>query len=92
MSPLQTVFLVYLIVINIVGLFAMGIDKWKAKKKKYRIPEKTLFLISAIGGSVGTLLGMHLFRHKTQHWYFVFGMPLILIVHMVVFSYLIFVR
>ena len=72
------VVLVYLAVMNVVGLAVMGIDKSKAKKNKWRIPEKTLFLVSLIGGSVGTLLGMYLFRHKTKHWYFVVGMPLIL--------------
>jgi uncharacterized membrane protein YsdA (DUF1294 family) len=64
---------------NIAGLFAMGIDKSKAKKHAWRIPERTLFLISLLGGSIGTWLGMYLFRHKTKHWYFVVGMPAILI-------------
>jgi uncharacterized membrane protein YsdA (DUF1294 family) len=64
---------------NIIGLFAMGIDKEKAKKRAWRIPERTLFLISLLGGSIGTWLGMYLFRHKTKHGYFVVGMPAILI-------------
>jgi uncharacterized membrane protein YsdA (DUF1294 family) len=67
---------------NIAGLFAMGIDKSKAKKRAWRIPERTLFLISLLGGSVGTWLGMYLFRHKTKHWYFVVGMPAILILQL----------
>ena len=58
----------------------MGIDKSKAKRGAWRIPEKTLFLLSIIGGSVGTWLGMYAFHHKTKHWYFVVGMPLILVV------------
>ena len=57
----------------------MGIDKSKAKRGAWRIPEKTLFLLSIIGGSVGTWLGMYAFHHKTKHWYFVIGMPLILV-------------
>lgn len=75
--------LIYIIIINVVGFFIMGIDKRKAEKHAWRIPEKTLFLVSLIGGSIGTLLGMYVFRHKTKHWYFVIGMPLILIIHII---------
>ena len=56
----------------------MGIDKWKAKKQAFRIPEATLFLIAIIGGSIGSLIGMYTFRHKTRHMTFVIGMPVIL--------------
>ena len=70
----------YVVVMNLVGVAIMGIDKSKAKKHLWRIPEKTLFLVSILGGSVGTWAGMYLFRHKTKHWYFVFGMPFILVV------------
>lgn len=70
---------IYLILINLAGLALMGIDKRKARKHLWRIPEKTLFLASILGGSVGTLAGMYLFHHKTKHWYFVIGMPAILI-------------
>lgn len=76
---LLQVFIIYLIFMNIFGLLLMGIDKHKAKKNRWRIPEKTLFLTSLLGGSIGTLVGMYLFRHKTRHWYFVMGMPAILI-------------
>lgn len=69
----------YLIVVNIVAFALMGIDKHKAKKKQWRIKERTLFLSAGIGGSVGAMYGMHLFRHKTQHKSFLFGMPAILI-------------
>lgn len=68
----------YLIAINIIGFFAMGMDKWKARTNRWRIPEKTLFTISIVGGSIGTLAGMYVFHHKTKHWYFKVGMPLIL--------------
>ena len=79
--------LIYLGIINLIGFFAMFLDKQKAKRGKWRIPEKTLFLLAAIGGSLGTTLGMHVFRHKTKHWYFKFGMPMILIVQIVLIIY-----
>ena len=80
-------FLIYLLIINIIGFSAMFLDKQKAKRGKWRIPEKTLFLFALIGGSLGTTLGMHMFRHKTKHWYFKFGMPMILIVQIVLIIY-----
>ena len=61
----------------------MGIDKLKAKKNAWRVPEKTLFAVSIIGGSIGTWAGMYVFRHKTKHWYFVIGMPMILVLQIV---------
>jgi uncharacterized membrane protein YsdA (DUF1294 family) len=64
---------------NIIGLAVMGMDKSKAKRHKWRIPEKVLFLVSLLGGSIGTWAGMYIFRHKTRHWYFVVGMPAILV-------------
>ncbi len=75
---------IYLIVLNLTGLAVMGIDKSRARKHRWRIPEKTLFLVSILGGSIGTWAGMYLFRHKTKHWYFVVGMPAILIIQAVV--------
>ena len=79
--------LIYLGVINLIGFFAMFLDKQKAKRGKWRIPEKTLFWLAVIGGSLGTTLGMHMFRHKTKHWYFKFGMPFILIVQIILIIY-----
>ena len=79
--------LIYLGIINLIGFFSMFLDKQKAKRGKWRIPEKTLFLLAIIGGSLGTTLGMHVFRHKTKHWYFKFGMPMILIVQIVLIIY-----
>jgi len=73
--------IIYLVIMNIAGFAIMGIDKKKAIKDAWRIPEKTLFLVSIIGGSLGTMLGMNYFRHKTKHWYFKFGMPLIFVCH-----------
>ena len=66
----------------------MFLDKQKAKKDKWRIPEKTLFLLAVLGGSLGTTLGMNVFRHKTKHWYFVLGMPLILILQLLAYIFL----
>ena len=71
----------YLIIMNIIGFAIMGADKKKAKNGAWRVKESTLFLVSFIGGSLGTLAGMYAFRHKTKHWYFVVGMPLILLLH-----------
>ena len=71
----------WLVIMNIIGFIIMGADKKKARSNSWRIRESTLFLVSLIGGSLGTLVGMYVFRHKTKHWYFVIGMPLILILH-----------
>lgn len=70
---------IYLLIMSLIGYISMWSDKKKAIKGKYRIPEKTLFLIAILGGSIGSILGMQKFRHKTKHWYFKYGMPLILI-------------
>lgn len=66
----------------------MGIDKLKAKKRAFRIPEATLFILALFGGSLGTTLGMFLFRHKTRHWYFLYGMPIILIIQVILLAFL----
>ena len=77
------IILIYIIMMNLVSFALMGIDKYKAKKKAWRIPEATLFLFAIFGGSIGSILGMFLFRHKTRHWYFRFGLPLILLLQLV---------
>ena len=74
-----TVLLVWLAVINLLTFIVYGADKRRARKGKWRVPEKTLFLLPLLGGSVGALLGMKAFRHKTKHWYFVWGIPAILL-------------
>lgn len=74
-----TVLLVWLAAVNLVTFAVYGIDKAKAKRGAWRVPEKTLFLLPLLGGSLGALLGMKVFRHKTKHWYFVWGIPLILV-------------
>ena len=70
--------LYYLLRINAAGFLLMLVDKWKAKKNRWRVRESTLLLVAALGGSVGSLAGMYLFRHKTQHLKFTLGIPLIL--------------
>lgn len=83
MKNITGIVIIYLVIMNIIGLAVMGIDKSKARRHAWRIPESTLFLVSLIGGSIGTWAGMYMFRHKTKHWYFVVGMPLILILQIV---------
>lgn len=73
--------ILYLLAMNLIGLAVMGIDKHRARVRAWRIPERTLFLVSIAGGSLGTWLGMYVFRHKTKHWYFVVWMPVIAAVH-----------
>lgn len=70
--------LYYLLIINAAGFLLMLVDKWKAKKNRWRIRESTLLIVAALGGSIGSLAGMYLFRHKTQHLKFILGIPLIL--------------
>lgn len=72
--------IIYLVVINLIGFIVMFIDKQRAIKKKWRIREKTLFLIAIIGGSFGGILGMNIFRHKTKHQKFKYGFPIILFI------------
>ena len=69
----------YLIIINLVGICIMWTDKRRAKNGAWRIKESTLFLVALLGGALGTTLGMYRFRHKTKHWYFRYGFPVILI-------------
>lgn len=71
---------IYLILMNLIGFGLMGVDKQRARRRDWRIPEKVLFGAALLGGSVGAWAGMYLFHHKTRHWYFVVGMPLILAV------------
>ena len=73
-------FAIYLVGINILTFLIYGADKWKAKRDKWRIPEDTLIWLAIVGGSVGALLGMYLFRHKTKHRKFQIGIPVILLV------------
>ena len=78
----------YFIITNIIGFALMGIDKQRARKSAFRIPEATLFSVAIIGGSIGSILGMLVFRHKTRHWYFKFGLPTILILQIILLAVL----
>ena len=80
---MQTLILLYLLIVNAVAFLLMLVDKRKAQKKLWRIPESTLLLSAAIGGSIGALAGMYTFRHKTKHVKFTLGVPAILVVQMI---------
>ncbi|KQL32885.1 hypothetical protein AN960_23235 [Bacillus sp. FJAT-25509] len=80
-------FMFYLVIINIISFAIMGIDKSRAKRKAWRIPERILFLFAIIGGSIGSILGMYYFRHKTKHPKFVFGYWIILFIQFVVYFF-----
>ena len=81
--------IIYFIIINIIGFFIMWLDKRKAKKGAWRIPEKTLFIITGLGGGIGTIAGMYTFRHKTQKLGFVIGFPFITILEIITILYFI---
>ena len=76
--------LIYLIVMNILAFALFGADKKRARNQAWRISEKTLFTFALAGGSIGAILGMHFFRHKTRHWYFRYGLPAILLIQCLV--------
>ena len=89
LPPLWLVLLVWLLLINTITFFVFGLDKWKAKRKEKnekvrRIPEKTLLVLAAIGGSVGALLGMRVWHHKTLHRLFRLGVPVILVLQILI--------
>lgn len=85
LSNYQTILLIYLGIMNLIGFVSMGSDKRRAEQGRWRIPEARLFLIAILGGSLGSVLGMQFFRHKTRHWYFALFMPLILLGHIALF-------
>ena len=85
LTPLNVI--VYLLAINLIGLLIMYIDKRKAIKGNWRIPEKTLILIALLGGSIGTIIGMYWFRHKTKKLRFTIGFPVILLTEIIVITY-----
>ncbi len=80
-------FIIYLLIINLIGILIMYIDKRKAKYGKWRIPEKTLLIIALLGGSIGTIIGMYIFRHKTKKIKFTLGFPTILISEIIIIIY-----
>ena len=81
---------IWLAIINIITFAVFGIDKKKAIDGKFRIKELTLFVLSLLGGSLGGLIAMHTFHHKTRKWYFKFGIPLILIAWVAMIAWLIY--
>ena len=81
--------LIYLFFLNIIGFLAMGIDKFKAQKGWWRIPEATLMTLCLLGGGIGTIAGMYTFRHKTKKLKFTIGMPTILIVEIITIIYIV---
>ena len=85
------VLIYYFFGINLLTFFVYGIDKWKAKRDKWRVPEATLLMLAALGGSVGALLGMFVFHHKTKHKKFLIGVPLILLAQLAL-AYLLLVK
>ncbi|WP_042223269.1 DUF1294 domain-containing protein [Oceanobacillus manasiensis] len=82
--------LLYLVVANIITFIMMGLDKQKARKKQYRIPERTFWLLALVGGSLGAIFGMRRYRHKTKHKTFVWGMPILLLVNITCVFYILF--
>ncbi|MBE6053498.1 MAG: DUF1294 domain-containing protein [Clostridium sartagoforme] len=86
---MEDILLYYLAIINIVAFIVIYIDKQKAIKHKWRIKESTLFLLSILGGSLGTLIGMYTFHHKTKHIKFTLGIPFVLILQIIFIYYLI---
>ena len=79
---------VYLLGVNVLAFLMYGLDKMKAKKDKWRIPEKTLIMVAVIGGSIGAFLGMQTFRHKTKHFKFTIGVPVIFVLQIVAVWYI----
>lgn len=84
-TVLEYGFWLYLLGINLAAFLIYGADKWKARSGRWRVPEKTLFVLALLGGSIGALTGMKFFHHKTRKWYFRFGIPAILIAQLAIF-------
>ena len=76
---LTYILLIWILIANIIGFALMGIDKRRAQRDMWRISEKQLFIPALLGGTIGAILGMHHFRHKTKHWYFWRGLPALLV-------------
>lgn len=88
MSVFEKILIIYFIGINLVTFIAFGIDKRRAAKHRYRIPKKNLFGLAIVGGSIGALFGMYVWRHKTRVWYFVVGIPVILVMQVAVIIFI----
>ena len=88
MNTLHSCLAYYLLGINAVTFIVYGIDKYKAKKAKWRIPEATLLLLAVLGGSIGAWMGMKVWHHKTMHKKFKYGIPAILLIQIALMTYL----
>ena len=82
--------IIYLLIVNVITFLLYGFDKWKAKRDKWRVPEKTLLMFAVVGGTIGAFAGMQVFRHKTKHAKFVIGVPLIFILQVALVWFLCF--
>ena len=90
MKELSNIFFIYLLAVNLITFFMYGLDKWKARHSRWRIPESTLLGLAVAGGSVGAWLGMQVFHHKTLHNKFRIGMPAIIAIQLASLGYLLF--
>lgn len=81
MNRLSTFAVACLLAVNLAAFLVFGVDKRRAKRGAWRVPERTLFLLALLGGSLGAVCGMRFFHHKTRHWYFRWGLPAILLAH-----------
>lgn len=85
---MQNFIIIALLILNIFGFILVSLDKYKAKNKLWRIPERSFFILSILGGSIGVYVGLFLFKHKTRHWYFMVIIPLIILAQIVFIYYL----
>lgn len=85
---MQKYIIIILLILNIFGFILVSLDKYKAKNRLWRVPERTYFLLSILGGSIGVYIGLFFFNHKTRHWYFMTIIPLIIIAQIVFIYYL----
>ncbi|MBQ3334555.1 MAG: DUF1294 domain-containing protein [Eubacteriaceae bacterium] len=88
LAPFLPVIAIYLVAVNLIAFALMGYDKALSKTDRRRVPEATLFFFVVIGGSLGGTLGMYAWRHKTRHWYFAYGFPAILVIHVLLLLFL----
>ena len=89
---MQETVIYYLIIINIVTFLAYGIDKWKAREAMWRVREASLLMLAVLGGSIGAWLGMKVWHHKTQHKKFIYGIPAIIIIQLVIIGYFLYLQ
>ncbi len=85
---MQTYIITILLILNIFGFVLVSLDKYKAKNKLWRIPERSFFILSIMGGSIGVYIGLFVFNHKTRNWYFMSVMPLIILIQIIFIYFL----